>query len=203
VPAGLPSELLERRLDVQAAEHRIRAAFSNVEAARAAKLPTISLSAGISHITSDLFVMKQRDDWVKSVGGTAILPIFDGGYLTAQVEARTADQNQAVALWAKTGLQAFSEVESALANEASLSEREPILTTALEMSQRALDLEQVRYRIGTTDLRPVLQQQMAVYGARTALLRVQSERRVQRVNLYLALGGDFGVDAALAWAASR
>jgi multidrug efflux system outer membrane protein len=52
-------------------------------------------------------------------------------------------------------------------------------------------------------MRPVLQQQMQTYVARTALLRVQSERRVQRVNLYLALGGDFGVDAAMAQSASR
>src|SRR5512143_1753653 len=68
VPAGLPSELLERRLDVQAAEHRIAAAFSQVEEARTAKLPTFSLSAGLSHITSDLFVLDRRDDIVKSVG---------------------------------------------------------------------------------------------------------------------------------------
>jgi NodT family efflux transporter outer membrane factor (OMF) lipoprotein len=203
VPAGLPSELLERRLDVRAVEHRIAAAFSQVEEARAAKLPTLSLSAGLSHVTSDLFVLDKRDDIVKSVGGTVYLPIFDGGYLTAQVEARTAQQHQAVALWAQTGLKAFAEVEAALASEKSLSEREPILATQLELSQRALELEQVRYRVGSTDMRPVLQQQMATYGARTALLRVQSERRVQRVNLYLALGGDFGVDAALASSASR
>jgi outer membrane protein, multidrug efflux system len=203
VPAGLPSELLERRLDVQAAEHRIAAAFSQVEEARAAKLPTLSLSAGLSHITSDLFVLDRRDDIVKSVGGTVFLPIFDGGYLTAQVEARTAQQHQAVALWAQTGLKAFSEVETALAREASLRDREPILTAQLELSQRALELEQVRYRVGSTDMRPVLQQQMATYGVRTALLRVQSERRVQRVNLYLALGGDFGVEAALAQSANR
>jgi NodT family efflux transporter outer membrane factor (OMF) lipoprotein len=202
-PAGLPSELLERRLDVQAAEHRIAAAFSQVEEARAAKLPTLTLTGGLSHISSDLFVLDKRDDIVKSIGGTVYLPIFDGGYLTAQVEARTAQQHQAVALWAQTGLKAFSEVESALATEVSLKEREPILATQLQLSQRALELEQVRYRVGTIDMRPVLQQQMAVYGVRTALLRVQSERRVQRVNLYLALGGDFGVDAALARPGSR
>ena len=199
-PAGLPSELLERRLDVMAAEHRIRAAFSNVEAARAARLPTISLSAGISHITSDLFQLQKRDDWVKSVGGTSVLPIFDGGYLKAQVEARTAEQREALALWAKVGLNAFSEVESALAAEASLREREPILSKQLDLSQHALDLEQVRYRVGATDLRTVLQQQMVVYSVRTSLLRVQSEQRVQRVNLYLALGGDFGIEQALATA---
>jgi outer membrane protein, multidrug efflux system len=203
VPTGLPSELLERRLDVQAAEHRIKAVFSQVEAAHAAKLPTLSLTGGLSHVESDLFVLDNRDDIVKSVGGMIYLPIFDGGQLTAQVEARTAEQHQAVALWAQTGLKAFSEVESALSREASLREREPILATQVELAERALELERVRYRVGSSDMRSVLQQQMQTYAARTVLLRVQSERRVQRVNLYLALGGDFGADAALAQSASR
>ncbi len=203
VPAGLPSELLERRLDVRAAEHRIAAAFSQVEEARAAKLPTLSLSAGLSHISSDLFVLEQRDDIVKSVGGTVFLPVFDNGVLTAQVEARTAQQHQAVAQWAQTGLNAFAEVETALSQEATLREREPILSEQVALATRALDLERVRYRVGSSDMRPVLQQQMATYAARTALLRVQSERRVQRVNLYLALGGDFGADAVMAQSASE
>ncbi len=133
---------------------------------------------------------------MESVGGTVFLPIFDGGVLTAQVEARTAQQHQAVAQWAQTGLNAFAEVETALSQEATLREREPILSEQVALAARALDLERVRYRVGSSDMRPVLQQQMATYAARTALLRVQSERRVQRVNLYLALGGDFGVDAA-------
>ncbi|HTK98549.1 MAG TPA: efflux transporter outer membrane subunit [Pseudomonadales bacterium] len=203
VPAGLPSELLERRLDVRAAEHRIAAAFSQVEEARAAKLPTITLSGGLSHISSDLFVLDKRDDIVKSIGGTVYLPIFNGDQLTAQVEARTAQQHYAVALWAQTGLRAFTEVEQALSTETSLRDREPILATQVDLAQRALELERVRYNVGSSDMRPVLQQQMQTYVARTALLRVQSERRVQRVNLYLALGGDFGVDAAMAQSASR
>ena len=201
--AGLPSELLERRLDVQAAEHRIAAAFSQVEEARAAKLPTLTLTAGLSHIESDLFVLGQRDDIVKSIGGSVFLPIFNGGQLTAQVEARTARQHQAVAMWAQTGLRAFREVEEALSREASLREREPILAAQVDLAYRALELERVRYQVGSSDMRPVLQQQMQTYFARTALLRVQSERRVQRVNLFLALGGDFGVDATLAQSASR
>jgi outer membrane protein, multidrug efflux system len=197
VPAGLPSELLERRPDVLAARQRIDAAFSNVEAAKAARLPTLSLTAGLSHVSSDLFVLENRDDVVESVGGTLYLPIFDGGVLVAQVAARTADQRAALALWAKTGLNAFSEVESTLAANETLAEREPILIEQLGLSERALQLERVRYNIGSSDLRAVLQQQLASYGSRTALVRVQAERRIQRVNLYLALGGDFGVAQAL------
>jgi outer membrane protein TolC len=203
VPAGLPSELLERRLDVRAAQARIRAAFSGVEEARVARLPTLSLTAGLSHITSDLFLLEKRDDIVESIGLKAFLPIYRGDDLVSEIEARTAQQRQAVAIWARTGMKAFAEVESALAHETSLAEREPILAAQVELGGRALELEQTRYRVGAVDMRPVLQQQLALYAVQTALLRVQSERRVQRVNLYLALGGDFGVEAALAAAASR
>ncbi len=198
VPAGLPSELLERRFDVRAAQHRIYAAFANVEAAKAARLPTLSLTAGLSHINSDLFVLDKRDDIVKSIGGNIFLPIFDGGQLKAQVQARTAEQRLAVGQWARTGLNAFAEVEAALAANANLAEREPILAQQLALGQRALQLERVRYSVGSSDLRTVLQQQMATYGAQAALVRVQAERRLQRVNLYVALGGDFGVAQALA-----
>jgi NodT family efflux transporter outer membrane factor (OMF) lipoprotein len=191
VPAGLPSELLERRPDVVAAERRVAAAFGLVGEARAARLPKLSLTAGVSSISSDVFVLQDIDNPAISVGANLLWPIFRGGELEGVQELRTAQQKEAVAAWARTGLRAFSEAEGALSNEASLAEREAILDAAVSDAERALQLEEVRYRVGSVDLRPVLQRQLALYGARMTLLRVQSERRVQRVNLYLALGGGF------------
>ena len=72
----------------------------------------------------------------------------------------------------------------------------PVLTRAAAENQQALDLANVRYKVGSGDLRGVRQQQIAVYGSKSALTRVQTEKLVQRVNLYLALGGGF--DAASA-----
>jgi outer membrane protein TolC len=82
-------------------------------------------------------------------------------------------------------------VENALSSGFSLEQRAAILAQAVAENERALKLANVRYRVGSGDLRAVQQQQLAVYGARTALLRVQSEQLVQRVNLHLALGGGF------------
>ena len=65
-------------------------------------------------------------------------------------------------------------------------------------NERAVELAQVRYRVGSGDLRGVQQQQIAVYGSRTALVRVQAEQLVQRVNVYLALGGGFDTAGAAA-----
>src|SRR6185312_12501522 len=100
--------------------------------------------------------------------------------------------------WAQTGLKAFGEVEGALATEATLRDREPLLLDAIRRNDNALALERTRYRIGSNDMRSVLQQQMALYSSRSALLRVQAEQHVNRVNLYLALGGGFGDGPALA-----
>ena len=189
VPVGMPSELLERRPDVVAAERRIALAFYRTEEAKAARLPRISLTAAVSSISSELFVLKDRDNPVWSAGASLAAPIYLGGALDAQVEIRTAEQKQAVADYGRIGARAFGEVEGALSSGFTLEERAAILAQALKEYERALELANVRYRVGSGDLRGVQQQQLAVYGTRTSLLRVRSEQLVQRVNLYLALGG--------------
>jgi NodT family efflux transporter outer membrane factor (OMF) lipoprotein len=192
VPAGMPSELLERRPDVVAAERRVAAAFYRVEEAKAARLPRISLTAAVTSISSELFVLKDQSDPVWSAGASLLAPLFLGGQLQAQVEIRTAEQKQAVAEFGRVGARAFGEVENALSAGFTLEERESLLRQAVADNERALELANIRYRVGSGDLRAVQQQSLALYAARTALLRVQSERLVQRVNLYLALGGGFG-----------
>ena len=89
------------------------------------------------------------------------------------------------------GLRAFGEVESALAAEITAREREEILAESLSDNQQALGLVQTQFRVGSTDLRFVEQRQLALNATRSALIRVQAEQRVQRVNLHLALGGSF------------
>jgi len=191
VPAGMPSELLERRPDVIAAERRVAAAFYRVEESKAARLPRISLTAAVTSISSELFVLKDRDNPVWSVGASLTAPLFTGGALTGQIDVRTAEQKQALAEYARIGSRAFGEVENALSSAFALEDREVILTEAVAANARALELANVRYRVGVGDLRAVQQQSLALHAARTALLRVQVERLVQRVNLHLALGGSF------------
>jgi NodT family efflux transporter outer membrane factor (OMF) lipoprotein len=195
VPAGLPSELLERRPDVIAAQRRVAVAFSRLKEAEAARLPRFALTGGASHISSELFVLQDRDDVVWSLGGKVFAPLFSGGSLKAQAEVRTAEQEQAIAQYVDTALDAFGDVEDALSSEAALQDREVILAAAVVDAERALELSETRYRVGSGDLRYVQQQLLAYHTARMTLLRVQSERRVQRVNLHLALGGDFSAGA--------
>jgi NodT family efflux transporter outer membrane factor (OMF) lipoprotein len=191
VPVGLPSELLERRPDVIAAERRVAAAFHRVEESKLARLPKIALTASVTSISSELFVLQERSNPLFSLGANLLWPLFNGYNLQSQVDIRTAEQKIAVADYGRIGLRAFNEVEQALSAEFAAEERERILVRAVASNARTLDLAQVRLRVGSGDLRAVLQQNVALFGARTALLRMQSERLVQRVNLHLALGGSF------------
>jgi len=191
VPTGLPSELLERRLDVAAAEQRVASAFYLVGEAKAARLPRISLSANVSSISSELFILQDRDNPVWSLGAGITAPIFTGGALKAQVEIRTAEQKAAVADYGRIGARAFAAVENALSAGFNLAERVKVLEAAVAENDRALELTRVRVRVGSADERAVQQQALAVAAARAALTRALGERLVQRVNLHLALGGSF------------
>ena len=191
VPAGLPSELLERRPDVVAAERRVAAAFNRVGEAKAARLPTIALTTGVSSISSELFVLQDHENPVWNLGASLLAPIYKGGALRTQVEIKTVEQKQAVAAYASVGLRAFGEVENALSAELAARDRERILAETLSHSQRALDVVQTQFKVGSTDLRFVNERQLALNTTSAALIRVQAEQRVQRVNLHLALGGSF------------
>jgi multidrug efflux system outer membrane protein len=190
-PAGVPAELLERRPDIIAAERRVAAAFSGTEQARAARLPRISLSASVSYLDSDLLVLQDVNNPIWGLGVGLVMPLYAGGTLAAQVELKTAEQKAAVAQYASVGLKAFGEVEKVLAAEQAAVDRLAILEAQVSDGERALELENIRYRVGSTDLRSVTQQQLTLFSARSSLLNVQADRVRQRVNLYLALGGGF------------
>jgi NodT family efflux transporter outer membrane factor (OMF) lipoprotein len=194
VPAGLPSDLLERRPDVVAADRRVAAAFYGIQEAKAARLPRISLTASVNDISSELFVLKNSDSPVWSAGASLLQPVFNAGALQTQVRIRTAEQKQAIAEYGRIGARAFAEVEDALSAEFAAGRREAALARAVAENQTALDFAQQRFKVGSGDMRAVSQQQLVLFGANSTLLRMQSERLVQRVNLYLALGGGF--DAA-------
>lgn len=199
VPVGMPLEMLERRPDMVAAERRVAAAFDRVGEAKAAQLPQLSLTAGIGTLSSE--VLEFKDDYENpafGVGASLLAPIYQGGRLKAQVAVRTAEQGEALARYASQALTAIGDVENALGISRLLAERVELLTLALAEQQRALESDQAAYRAGRQDLRPVQQQQMQVQSARMALLRVQSEQLVQRVNLHLALGGSFAEPVSLA-----
>ena len=160
--------------------------------AQAAQLPRISLTASGSSVSSELFVLQDHTNPVWSVGANLLAPLYQGGALRAQVEIRTAEQEGAIAEYARAGQRALGEVEGALSAERALRDRDEILDAKVRNNERALELTRIQFRVGSIDQSVVETRQLALYSARISRLRVQTELLAQRVNLYLALGGGFG-----------
>jgi NodT family efflux transporter outer membrane factor (OMF) lipoprotein len=194
--AGIPSQLLERRPDVIAAQQRVAVAFARTEEATAARFPQVSLTAAIGTISSEVFLLKNIDNPLWSVGAKFAAPIWDGGQLKAAVAVRATEQQAASADFARVGARSFADVENAIDAEAALRERAELAAAALDAQRRALSVTEVEYRVGRTDARPVVQQQLRVRAAEMNALHIHAETLSQRVLLHLALGGDFGTAKA-------
>lgn len=136
VAAGLPSQLLERRPDVVAAQQRVAAAYARTEEANAARFPQISLTANVGTISSEVFVLKDVNNPLWSIGGKLFAPLLNGGQLKAAVSARDAEQQAASAEFAKIGARCFADVENAISGETALRERAAYAAAALDAQRR-------------------------------------------------------------------
>ena len=191
VPAGLPAQLLERRPDVIAAERNFDAAFHLVQSAKAARLPTISLTGAGGYETNEIIQKLALRPWVWSVGANMAAPLYTGGFLQAQVRVANENQKAALAMYGQTALQAFGEVEVTLTNERFLKEEAQDYAGVLQNVTRTLDIERTKYHVGQVDLDPVLQLQADQLGAKAVNTEIQYELLANRLNLHLALGGGF------------
>ena len=191
VPEGLPSELLERRPDLIAAERRVASAFHLIQAAEAARLPRITLTAFGGRSTSELLRLAGVGAGFWRSGVDLLAPIFTGGALEAQVQLATADQKTALALYGQAALRAFGEVESTLANEQLLADQQRLFESVLAQDTEALRIDRLRFDIGATDLLHVLQLQARQISSQFDLIGVRNDRLANRVALHLALGGGF------------
>lgn len=185
---GVPSELLERRPDIRSAAARVDAARYNVKVAEATRLPTVSLTAGFGRISSEVFVLK-TDAANPSAGVGVTLPIFTGGALEQQVNAKEAELQQAFANFAKVGLNAFREVESALSGEQIWHARYAELNQIYRNQKNIQISTDAEFAIGRIDQRQVLQQKIKTHAAHSNEQQGQLEVLMQRINLYLSLGG--------------
>jgi outer membrane protein, multidrug efflux system len=189
-PAGLPSQLLERRPDLVAATRRVASAFNQVESAKAARLPRLAITANAGALSQD-FQSLSLNDAFWNLGANLIGPIFDGGRLKEQVVIETAKQDEALALYGKAALEAFRQVETALAESRRLITRVDLLTSAEKDQNEAEKLTQQRFDAGAIDQLILILVQERALQARLARLAIQVEALTNRVNLHLALGGGF------------
>ncbi len=190
-PAGLPSELLERRPDIVAAERRVAAAFNATNQAQAARLPTIGLTGNIGGASNSLSNLLSSDNVSWTAGTNLLAPIFDGGRLREGVTIATAEQEAALAAYGQAAINAFSELETNLDQGVVVEQRIVDLEEAAVEADNALRIARLRYDEGEEDLLNVLIIQQRVVNARSSLSTARRLLLEQRVNLSLALGGDW------------
>jgi multidrug efflux system outer membrane protein len=185
----LPSELLQQRPDILAAEHHLQAANADIGAARAAFFPRIMLtgSAGTASARlSDLFT-GPSETWNFSPQIT--VPLFETGSTRARLETSKLEKRIEVANYEKVIQTAFREVADVLAVRAVLDEKLDAQEKLLQAQQRRFELTEARHRQGVDSYLAVLLAQQDLYAARQNLLQYQAARLLNAVDLYRSLGG--------------
>jgi len=195
VPAGLPSDLLEKRPDIRQAEQVLVAANARIGVARAQYFPTISLTGFFGWASTDLSNLFTGPAQVWSWSGSLTAPIFTGGAIMGQVKAAEAIQQQALLSYQSTIQTAFREVDDALVDQKLTREQ-------LEAQQRQVDslreytrLAWLRYENGFTSYLEVLDAERSLFSAELSHAQTQGVLFGALVNLYKAMGGGWVVEA--------
>lgn len=187
--AGLPSALLATRPDILAAEERLRAARANIGAARAAFLPSITLTGDYGFASAALDDLVGDDGHTWSFGPAINLPLFDFGRRRANLTVAQAREIAAVADYERTIQEGFREVADALAGRKFLAEQVAAQQRATVAQRRLAELARTRYREGVVGYLEVLDAERSLFSAEQALLQVHRAEATNLVTLYIALGG--------------
>ena len=196
LPAGMPSNVLLQRPDVQQAEKALESANANIGAARAAFFPRISLTASAGSASASL------DDLFKAGQGywtfvpQVTLPIFDGGRNRANLRVSEVDRDIALAQYEKAIQAAFRDVSDALAQRSTVGEQASAQEALVASSQDAYRLAKARYEKGIDDYLSTLDAQRSSYAAQQGLISVRLTQQVNRVTTYKVLGGGVRAESA-------
>ena len=189
--AGVPTLLLVNRPDIRAAEQALAAADANVQAARAAFLPSVQITGqtGLQSALLSTLFLPQSVTWAFAANATQT--IFDGGRLRGQLKISEAQRHQLLEAYRRVVLAGVIDVENALIALRETAAREAAQQRALDLARRAFTLGEERLRQGTTDLTTLLQTQNALFQAEDALIQVRLARLQAVVRLALAVGGSW------------
>jgi len=189
VPAGMTSELLERRPDVAAAERTLASINALIGFAKAAFFPTIGLTgeAGLNSVAFDSLLHSSSREW--SIGPFLSVPVFQGGQNTANYQRAKAAYAEQLALYRHQVLVAFQDVDDGLSGLRYLAAQAEALGRAATASQKAADLSVVRYKQGVADYFEVIDAQRIALDNELQATQLQGQRFVASVQLVKALGG--------------
>ena len=189
VPPGVPSDLLERRPDIAAAERNMAAANASIGVAKAAFFPQVKLNglAGFESVTAGTLFDWPSRLW--AVGPSLTLPLFEGGLNRANLRRAKAAYDQSVAQYRQSVLVAFAEVEDNLAAENLLALEAAAQTAAVSSAQKTLQIASNRYRAGLVTYLEVATAQNAALDLERAAVRLRGEQLIAAVSLVKSLGG--------------
>lgn len=196
IPVGLPSELLERRPDIMAAENALLAANANIGAARAAFFPNISITGLLGFASPQLGGLFGSGQRYWQFAPQLQMPIFSGGGIRSNLDLARARSNIAVAEYEKTIQTAFREVADALAGEATYSGQLDALRSLEASANETLRLAKLRYETGIDSFLQVQTAEVDLYTTQRSFLQTGMESLLNRVELYKALGGGWLQDSA-------
>lgn len=191
VPAGLPSELVQRRPDLIAAGQALLGADARIVQAQAALRPSFALTTAAGTASNKLLDLVNPNLQAWSYAFGFVQPLFNRGRLKANVRATEARSVEAAANYESLIWTAYLEVESALASEETLRSQQSSLRDSQGTTRHAIELAEQRYAAGMGDIFHILALQRSVLETESALLSLQRARIANRVDLHLALGGGF------------
>jgi len=189
VPAGLPSELLERRPDIRAAERALAAQTARIGAAKAARFPTISLTGSGGFNSTDLDDLLDSDASLWNLGANVLGPIYNAGQNRSRQEAEVARTEQLLRQYELIVLQAFREVEDALVGVRTYGDEMNARELQVVAARSAAFLSRARYDGGVTSYLEVLDAERSLFDAEIAISAARRAQLVAVVELYKALGG--------------
>jgi NodT family efflux transporter outer membrane factor (OMF) lipoprotein len=189
IPVGLPSELLERRPDIAAAERRVASANAQIGLAKAAYYPLVTLAAAGGFESGAIGTLLQGPSVLWSVGPSAVVTLFDGGRRRAVSDEAKAGYDYSVASYRETVLTGFQQVEDSLAALRILEQEAGVQAIAVNAAQKSLDLSNTRYTGGVTSYLEVITAQNAALGDEVTAVNILGRRMVAAVQLVQALGG--------------
>jgi outer membrane protein, multidrug efflux system len=189
LPAGVPSDVLQRRPDILAAEHALKASNASIGAARAAFFPSISLTAFGGTSSAELSGLFGGGSGTWTFTPQVNLPLFTGGALQASLDVAHLRKSIQVAQYERAIQGAFREVADALVARAALDEQLEAQRARAEAEQRRYELSDLRYRKGVDSYLGVLDAQRDLFAAQQLLIQSRLDRLANLVDLYRALGG--------------
>jgi len=192
IPPGLPSDLLERRPDVAAAERRVAAQNAEIGVAIAAYFPVVRLTGDTGFDSGDLGMLFNWESRIWQYGPSIQFPIFEGGRIAANVKQQRAAYEENVATYRQSVLVAFQDVEDSLSSIRYLAEQYEAENRAYQSYQKALDLTNARYTSGLVSYFDVIQAQNLALAAQQLTVQLAGNRMAATVRLIKAIGGGWG-----------